>query len=111
MIYAIYAAFTMLGIFLITRIWLKGEDFKRDANSFSVFICLTVIEGLMLFTTIIPPSAGLFAGVLFGFWLWVHILSGRAILQEKITKNEKMPVSIIVNFVFFILVTISYFGG
>ncbi len=84
MIYAIYAAFTMLGIFLITRIWLKGEDFKRDANSFSVFICLTVIEGLMLFTTIIPPSAGLFAGFYSDFGCgYISLAVGRSYRKKS----------------------------
>lgn len=86
----------------------EREDFKMEARSFSMFVCLAVIEGLMMVTTLIPPSAGLFAGILFGIWMWRHILSARAILQEKVIKNEKMLVSIGLNVLFFVLVSVSY---
>lgn len=108
MIYTIYTLFTLLGVVLLTRHWISGEDFKMEAKSFSMFVCLAVIEGLMMVTTLIPPSAGLFAGILFGIWMWRHILSARAILQEKVIKNEKMLVSIGLNVLFFVLVSVSY---
>ncbi len=108
MIYTIYTLFTLLGVVLLTRQWMSGEDFKREAKSFSMFVCLAVIEGLMMVTTLIPPSAGLFAGILFGIWMWRHILSARAILQEKVIKNEKMLASIGLNVLFFVLVSVSY---
>uniref|UniRef100_A0AAU8GHR6 Membrane protein n=1 Tax=Salmonella phage vB_SEnST11_KE22 TaxID=3161173 RepID=A0AAU8GHR6_9CAUD len=111
MIYTIYAIFTVIGIILLARHWLSGEDFKMQAGAFSTFVCIAVVEGIMMVTTIIPPSHGLFAGILFGYWLFRHIISGRAILQEKLVPNKRLGIGVIVNIVFFGLVSLSYFGG
>lgn len=111
MIYTIYAIYTILGIGLLTRQWLSGKGFKTKADSFSTFVCIAVVEGIMLATSIIPPSHGVFAAVLFGFWLFRHLFSARAILQEKLVPNKRLGIGVIVNIIFLVLVSISYFGG
>ena len=111
MAYAIFLIYSLFGIASMTALWLKGEDVKTEAKSFSLFVCLAVIEGLLLVTTLIPPSAGLFAGCLFGYWIFTHILAARGILQEKTIKCRNLGWGALREGIFVGLVTISYFGG
>lgn len=111
MIYTIFLIWSLIGIAVCTHSWLKGEDTTAEPASFGTFLALAMIEGLMLVTTLIPPSAGLFAGCLFGFWLFRHLVAAKAIVTGKRFKNKNMGWAILVNGIFVGLVTISYFGG
>jgi len=110
MIYAIFAMFNILALFLTIRLWMSGEDLKLEAKSFPIFLCLTVIEGLMLVTTLVPPSSGLFGGILFAVWMYRHLLSARAIIQEKVIENNDLVFSVFINLMFFVLVSFCYLG-
>lgn len=111
MVYAIFLILSLLGIAIMTNLWLKGEDVETEAKSFPVFLGLAIVEGLLLVTTLIPPSAGLFAGCLFGYWIFAQILAARGILQEKVIKSRKLGWGALREGIFLGLVTISYFGG
>lgn len=111
MVYAIFLIYNLSGIAVMTALWLKGEDVKTEAKGFPAFLGLAILEGLILVTTLIPPSAGLFASCLFGYWVFTHILAARGILQEKIIKCRNLGWGALREGIFFGLVTISYFGG
>ena len=111
MIYTIFLLWSLFGLSICTYSWLKGEDTVADPKSFGVFLVLAMIEGMMLVTTLIPPSAGLFAGCLLGFWLFRHLLAAKAIINGKVCKNKSLGYGILINAIFVGLVTISYFGG
>lgn len=111
MVYAIFLIYSLLGIAAMTAAWLKGEDVKTEAKGFPTFLGLTILEGLLLVTTLIPPSAGLFAGCLFGYWIFTHILAARGVLQEKTIRCSKLGWGALKEGIFVGLVTISYFGG
>lgn len=111
MVYTIFLLLSLVGISLCTYSWLKGEDVVGDPKSFGVFVVLTMIEGLMLVTTLIPPSAGLFAVCLLFYWLYRHLMAAKAIANGKVCKNKSLGYGILLNAIFVGLVTISYFGG
>lgn len=111
MAYAIFLILNLLAIASMIHGWLKGVDEKVDPKSFPCFLVFAIIEGLLLFTTLIPPTAGAFAGVLFGYWVFIHILAGRGVLNGKTVKASKLGWSALIAGVFVGLVTISFFGG
>lgn len=111
MIYTIFLLWSLFTLYICIRSWLKGEDVVGDPRTFGIFVTITMVEGLMLVTTLIPPSAGLFAGCLFGIWLFRHLYTAKAIINGKVFKNKSLGYSILINAVFVGLVTISYFGG
>lgn len=111
MAYAIFLIFNLLAMASMVHTWLKGKDEPANPKSFPLFLVFAIIEGLLLFTTLIPPTAGLFAGCLFGYWVFIHILAGRGVLQGKMLRARKMGLSALIAGIFVGLVTISYFGG
>lgn len=111
MVYAIFLIYSLFGIATMTALWLKGEDVQTEAKGFPTFLGLTILEGLLLVTTLIPPSAGLFAGCLFGYWIFTQILAARGVLQDKIIKCRNLGWGALREGIFLGLVTISYFGG
>lgn len=111
MAYTIFLIFNLFAVACMISTWLKGRDIPGNPKSFPLFVALAVIEGLLLFTTIIPPTAGLFAGCLFGYWVFIHILAGRGVLQGKVLRARSMGWGVLRAGIFVGLVTISYFGG
>lgn len=109
MIFTIFIIWSLFSTGICFYTWRKGEDIVADPKSFGTFLVIAMIEGLMLGTTLIPQSDGLFAGCLFGFWLFRNLLAARAIVIGKTCKNEDILYGIFVNIAFVVLVTISYF--
>lgn len=111
MIFTLFVIWSLISLGCCVHAWLKGEDIKADPKQFSMFLGIAIAEGLMLGTTIIPPSAGFFAGCLFGWWTFRNAMGAKAILEARLFTTKYMGWAILVDAIFLGLVTISYFGG
>lgn len=108
MIYAIFSLIWIFGLFCASKTWLSGKGFKNNKDHFGTYVGVSVVVGLLLVTTLTPPSSGLFGGVLFGIYLYRHLVGARNVLIEKSYSNGVVGLCLVVDSLFFILVSINY---